>query len=350
MPTSQEQITEAIKSYYAQELKSNQDLKTNACCATESLPVYIREVLKSIHPEVTSRFYGCGSPIPNAIENKVVLDLGCGTGRDSFIFSKLVGENGHVIGIDMTPAQIAIAIKYADYHRNKFGYRCSNTTFHEGYIEDLSTINIEDNSIDLVTSNCVLNLCYDKQKAFKEIFRVLKPGGELYFSDVFCSRRIPENLQRDPILRGECLGGALYIEDFRRLLAKLGCYDYRVVSNVRIQINNEDIESKVGDIEFFSITMRAFNIELEDRCENYGQVAWYLGGIEETPNQFMLDDHHIFEKGRPMLVCSNTARMLSQSRFSRFFKVQGKETKHFGLFECGSSLSSDSQTAPSPCC
>ena len=132
-----------------------------------------------------------------------------------------------------------------------------------------------------------------------------------------------------------------------------GCSVYRrfsAAANVRIQINNEDIESKVGDIEFFSITMRAFNIELEDRCEDYGQVAWYLGGIEETPNQFMLDDHHIFEKGRPMLICSNTARMLSQSRFSPFFKIQGKETKHFGIFECGSSLNSDSQPVPSPCC
>ena len=350
MSSSQEQITESVQSYYTEVLKSNQDLKTNACCPAESVPTYIREILKSIHPEVTHRFYGCGSPIPNAVENKVVLDLGCGTGRDSFIFSKLVGENGHVIGVDMTSAQIAIAKKYVDYHCNKFGYRCSNTTFHEGYIEDLSAINVEDSSIDIVTSNCVLNLCSDKRKVFKEIFRVLNPGGELYFSDVFCSRRIPENLQKDAILRGECLGGALYIEDFRRLLAELGCYDYRVVSKARIQINNQDIQSKVGDIEFFSITIRAFKIELEDRCEDYGQVAWYLGGIEETPNQFILDDHHIFEKNRPKLICSNTARMLSQSRFSPFFKIQGKETTHFGIFECGSSLNSDSQTVPSPCC
>ena len=350
MTRTQEQVTEAVQSYYTEVIKSNQDLKTNACCSAQSMPDYIREISKSIHPEVTSRFYGCGSPIPNAVENRVVLDLGCGTGHDSFVFSKLVGEHGHVIGIDMTSSQIAIANKYADYHRNKFGYRSSNTTFHEGYIEDLSAINIKDNSVDIVTSNCVLNLCYDKQKAFKEILRVLKPGGELYFSDVFCSRRIPKNLQKDPILRGECLGGALYIEDFRRLLAKLGCYDYRVVSKARIQINNGYIESKLGDIEFFSITIRAFKIELEDRCEDYGQIAWYLGGIEETPNQFILDDHHIFEEGRPMLICSNTARMLSQSRFSTFFKVQGKETKHFGLFNCGASLSSDSQTDPTPCC
>ena len=350
MSGTQEQVNTSIKNYYTEVIKSNQDLKTSACCPVESMPDYIREISKCIHPEVVSRFYGCGSPIPNAVKNRVVLDLGCGTGRDSFIFSKLVGEYGRVIGIDMTSSQIAIANEYADYHRDKFGYVSSNTTFFEGNIEDLSSINIDDNSVDIVTSNCVLNLCFDKQKAFKEILRVLKPGGELYFSDVFCSRRIPEYLQKDPVLRGECLGGALYIEDFRRLLAKLGCHDYRLVSNTRLQINNKYIESKLGDIEFFSMTIRAFKIELEDRCEDYGQIAWYLGGIEESPNQFILDDHHIFERDRPMLICSNTARMLSQSRFSAFFKVHGKETKHFGLFECGSPSTVDGPNVPSSCC
>ena len=350
MNSSDEQTTSKIKDYYTEVLKSNQDLKTSACCPAESMPDYILEISRLIHPEVTHRFYGCGSPIPAAVEGKVVLDLGCGTGRDSFIFSKLVGEYGHVLGIDMTSSQLAIANKYLDYHRNEFGYSCSNTTFHKGYIEDLRAINIEDDSIDIVSSNCVLNLCPDKKKGFQEIFRVLKPGGELYFSDVFCSRRIPKSLQQDSVLLGECLGGAMYVEDFRRLLASLGYHYYRVMSTAKIQINNDDIESKLAGIEFFSMTIRAFKIELEDRCEDYGQVAWYNGGIQETPNQFLLDDHHVFEKDRPMLICSNTARMLSRSRFSPFFKIQGKETKHFGLFDCGPSVVNDNQTTFKDCC
>lgn len=350
MNSYEQQTTADIQKYYGKVLQSNNDLKTSACCSVETMPKYIRDIASQVHPEVTSRFYGCGSPIPNAVEGKTILDLGCGTGRDTFIFAKLVGEEGRVIGVDMTPEQLTIANEHVDYHREQFGYAESNTTFHKGYIEDLQGLYIEDNSIDIVSSNCVLNLSADKRRVFSEIFRVLKPGGELYFSDVFASRRIPEELQNDPVLRGECLGGALYVEDFRRLLADLGCNDHRVVSNVRIDIKDADIEEKLGDVEFFSTTIRAFKIEVEDRCEDYGQVAWYRGGIAESLQQFVLDDHHVFEKDRPMLVCSNTARMLAQSRFGEFFEIQGDESKHFGLFDCSSPTVTESEAPPGACC
>jgi arsenite methyltransferase len=83
-------------------------------------------------------------------------------------------------------------------------------------------------------------------------------------------------------------------------------------------------------------------MELEDRCEDYGQVAIYNGSIPESPQTFMLDDHHIFEKGKPMPVCSNTARMLSQSRFSPYFQIIGEEITHFGIFDCAPSIESES--------
>lgn len=325
---------DSVKDYYGKILKSSEDLKTSACCTAESMPLHLREVLKDIHDEVKDKFYGCGSPIPHALEGKTVLDLGSGTGRDCFILSKLVGSAGRVIGIDMTDEQIAVAEKHTEYHTKKFGYREPNVKFVKGYIEDLESAGIKNASIDLVVSNCVINLSPSKRRVFSEIFRVLKPGGELYFSDVFSGRRIPKELTQDPTLVGECLGGALYTEDFRRLLLNLGCNDYRLTAKTRISLNNSEIELKAGMVDFYSLTVRAFKLDLEDRCEDYGQVATYLGGIKESPNVFVLDDHHTFEKNRPMLVCSNTGMMLQNTRYGEYFNVTGDLKNHFGLFDC----------------
>ncbi|MBI5139465.1 methyltransferase domain-containing protein [Candidatus Nomurabacteria bacterium] len=326
---------EAVRDYYGNILKTNKDLKTSACCATSSLPPRIRDILKEIHPEVIEKFYGCGSPIPPELTSKTVLDLGSGSGRDCFILSKLVGQVGRVIGVDMTDSQLETARKHVNFHTEKFGYKKPNVEFLKGYIEDLVNLNIANNSIEVIVSNCVINLSPDKNRVFSEIFRVLKPGGELYFSDVFSGRRIPKHLSEDPVLLGECLGGALYIEDLRRTLAHVGCHDYRVVAKSKIELHNTEIERKAGMIDFYSMTIRAFKLDLEDRCEDYGQVAYYLGTIPECQHFFMLDDHHQFKTGQPLLVCKNTALMLSATRYAPHFKIIGWSNQHLGLFDCG---------------
>jgi ubiquinone/menaquinone biosynthesis C-methylase UbiE len=326
---------ESVKEYYGKVLQTNQDLKTSACCTADTMPAYLRDILKDVHDEVKDKFYGCGSPLPMALEGKTVLDLGSGSGRDCFILSKLVGPTGRVIGVDMTDEQLDVARKHVDYHTKKFGYCEPNLMFKKGYIEDLESAGIESSSIDVVVSNCVVNLSPAKDRVFSEIFRVLKPGGELYFSDVFSSRRIPKELTQDPVVVGECLGGALYMEDFRRLLANLGCRDYRLTARSKISMFSDEISRKVGLIEFYSMTVRAFKLDLEDRCEDYGQVATYLGTINEAPHSFALDDHHIFETGKPMLVCGNTALMLEKTRLAKHFKIVGDTKTHFGLFACG---------------
>jgi ubiquinone/menaquinone biosynthesis C-methylase UbiE len=336
---------DAVKNYYGKVLKTSNDLKTSACCSAEALPPAVREIVREIHPEVNEKFYGCGSPFPPALEGRTVLDLGCGAGRDVYLLSKLVGEKGRVIGVDMTDEQLEVANRHVDYHRNKFGYRESNVKFVKGYIEDLESAGIKSNSIDLVVSNCVTNLSPNKERVFSEIFRVLKPGGELYFSDVFSNRRIPEPLTEDPELLGECLGGALYKEDFRRLLAQLGCNDFRIISASPITLSNPEVERKIGMVGFSSITFRAFKLELEDRCEDFGQVAYYLGTIESHPHSFMLDDHHLFHKDQPMLVCGNTADMISQTWYKNHFKIIGEKSTHLGLFDCGPSPAITSQAA-----
>lgn len=323
----------SVQQYYGQVLKSSADLKTSACCTAEAMPAALRPLLADIHPEVKERFYGCGSPLPPALEGATVLDLGCGSGRDCYLLSRLVGPHGRVIGVDMTGEQLAVARRHLDWHAERHGYR--NVEFRQGYIEDLATAGIADASVDLVVSNCVVNLSPDKARVFAGIFRVLRPGGELYFSDVFADRRVPAALAADPVLVGECLGGALYIEDFRRLMADAGCADARIVSSSTVTLDNPDIGRKAGHIGFRSLTIRAFRLPLEDRCEDYGQVATYLGTLPDHPHAFVLDDHHRLETGRPMLVCGNTADMLSMTRYAPHFRVQGDKRVHYGLFDCG---------------
>lgn len=341
----------AVQKYYSEVLENSSDLKSSACCTSDSMPFWQRKIISEIEPEILDKFYGCGSPIPLDIEGKVVLDLGCGTGRDVYVASKLIGENGFVIGVDMTDKQLEVANKYVKKQTEKFGYTRPNVEFKKGFIEDLKSIGIEDNSIDVVISNCVINLSDNKDQVFREIFRVLKPGGELYFSDVFSDRRIPSHLKNDSILYGECLSNAMYIEDFRRMLREIGILDYRIISKRKISIDNPEIEEKIGMVNFYSITVRVFNINtLEDICEDYGQIATYLGTIKQAPHKFELDDHHVFETGKPVLVCGNTADMLTESRLNRHFKVIGDKSTHFGVFPCGNSATNDISEIIGTCC
>lgn len=331
-----------IKKYYGKVLKTKRDLKTSACCSTEDVPDYVKSILLEIEEEILDKFYGCGSPIPLAVEGCTAIDLGCGTGRDAYILSKLVGESGKVLGIDMTDEQLEIAQKHIDIMTKKFGFRKPNIEFKKGYIEELDKLGIKDNSVDVIISNCVVNLSFDKLRLLNEIFRVLKPGGELYFSDVFASRRIPVELKNNPVLISECIAGAFYIEDFRREVTKLGYPDVRIVSSREIEVTNPEIKQKIGRVKLYSQTLRVFKLnDLEDRCEDYGQIAIYLGTIPQEPHLFKLDANHLFEKGKPVPVCGNTASILSQTRYAKHFKVIGDRSHHYGLFDCAKKQDSD---------
>ena len=120
-----------------------------------------------------------------------------------------------------------------------------------------------------------------------------------------------------------------------RLLVQLGCHDYRMTARSTIDLLSEEIKQKAGLIEFYSMTVRAFKLDLEDRCEDYGQLATYLGTIPESPNGFVLEEHHLFEKGKPLPVCGNTAAMLRDTRYGEHFQIAGNTSTHFGLFDCG---------------
>tara|TARA_B100000965_G_scaffold403082_1_gene430430 strand:+ start:601 stop:1665 length:1065 start_codon:yes stop_codon:yes gene_type:complete len=343
-------ITKVVKDYYGKTLNSSSDLRTSACCDSDNVPEEFKEPLKNIHPEVLSRYYGCGLVAPMCLEGLRILDIGCGSGRDVYLLSQLVGKNGEVIGIDMTSKQLDVANSYADYHTKKFGYK--NFHFHQAYIEKLEKLNFEENSFDLIVSNCVLNLSSDKQSVLLGIKKLLKPGGEFYFSDIYSDRRIPNHLKDDPILYGECLSGSLYWNDFIRISKKVGFKDPRLVSDRKLTISDKNLLKRLGSINFYSATYRLFNIDvLEDSCEDYGQAVIYKGTIANNQNIFLLDKHHQFESKKVFPVCANTFDMLHQSRFFPHFDYVGKLDQHFGIFQnCGVSMPFDKANQQDNCC
>ena len=322
-----EDIKKAVSVYYGAQVQKTADLAYDACCTTDYDPA----LLANLTDEVLDKRYGCGSPLPPALAGVTVLDLGSGAGADCFIAAQLVGEGGRVIGVDMTDEQLAVAERNIAPHMDKFGYQKANVEFRKGFIEQIPA---EDESVDVVISNCVINLSNDKPKVFEEIWRVLKPGGELYVADIVADRRVPDHLAADTVLWSECLTGAVYVEDLRRMMVKVGFADCRTVSS-------RGLSDVIEGVRFASRTMRAFKMPLEDRCEDYGQVAVYRGTIEGHDKSFTLDDHHVFVAGSAMRVCKNTADMLSESRYAAHFMVS-RPLAHLGEFDCAPQTSDGS--------
>jgi SAM-dependent methyltransferase len=331
---------DSVKLYYGKVLKSTDDLKTSACCTADAMPQHLKALAAKIHPEVSAKYYGCGLVHPTELEGRRVLDLGAGSGRDAYMLAQLVGETGEVVGIDMTDEQLDVARRHVDWHARKFGYEKPNTRFLQGYIERLGDLGLEPGTFDVIVSNCVINLSIDKPAVLKGAFDLLKPGGELYFSDVYADRRLGVDLAKDPELYGECLGGALYWNDFLSLAKGAGFLDPRLVTSRPLDVNNEAIRKKLGAAKFFSATYRLFKLEgLDPACEDYGQAVFYKGTVAEEPDMFVLDGHHHIEKGRIFPVCGNTWRMLASTRFARHFTFVGDFDTHYGIFPgCGTSI------------
>ncbi len=343
---TQDDLRTHLKEYYGKTLQKTADLTQKACC-TEITQERFRETIALLPDEVVSRHYGCGCPVPSDdLTGLTCLDLGSGAGVDVFVLSRLVGPSGHVHGLDMTDEQLDVSRRNAPLVAKAFGYEAPNTTFHKGLIETAEPI--ADASIDLVISDCVVNLSPRKDLVFAAIWRVLKEGGELYISDIVSDRRVPERIAQDPEMIAECLGGALYEHDLIDVMEAAGFKDPRIVER---RIMQEDVMGEA--ITFSSITVRAHKFSqepLDNRCEDFGQLATYTGAFPRSQARYALDDHHLFERDRPVAVCRNTARMLRETRLGRGFQVS-EPIKHFGLFDCAPQADTgQAQAGDAPCC
>ncbi|KAM9317773.1 arsenite methyltransferase-like [Pholidichthys leucotaenia] len=316
-------VRDSVKKYYGKRLASSCDLQTGAAsCGISSRPVprSVTDALSQVHPEVLKRFFGCGLPFPAKLEACRVLDLGSGSGRDCFAFSKLVGPSGHVTGIDMTEELISAAQQYVEYHQETFGYKEPNVTFVQGYMENLKEAGIESGSMDVVISNCVICLCPDKRAVLQQVYNVLKEGGELYFSDMYASKVIPDHLKQDAVLWGEGMSGSLFWKDLISLALNVGFSTPLLVSSSHIVVYNSELKAKAGDISYVSGTYRLF--KLPKSLAMSSAAVTYKGTLADFPDQLDFDSYHSFKKDVAVEVGGEMAAILKSSRFSVDFEIQ----------------------------
>lgn len=233
----------AVRERYSGGAKS---CDSGLCCPVS----YDATYLEAIPAEVIEKDYGCGDPTAHLNAGERVLDLGAGGGKACFIASQVVGADGSVIGVDMNDDMLALAKKHAPEVARRIGY--ANVDFRKGKIQDLAPI-VDDGCVDVVISNCVLNLVRPQDKAhlFEEIHRVLAAGGRAVISDIVCDRDVPRHLQDDPELFSGCISGAFREDQFVEAFKAAGFERVELVERV------EEPWRTVEGIEFRSVTLRA---------------------------------------------------------------------------------------------
>ncbi|MEL7269548.1 MAG: arsenite methyltransferase [Bacteroidota bacterium] len=237
---SSQEIKEAVKERYAN------IVKTRSCCGTgtKTSGGAFKEDYNEVDGYVANADYnlGCGLPTEHAAikEGNHVLDLGCGAGNDVFIARRIVGDSGKVVGLDMTEDMLA----KAEENKSKLGF--VNVAFVLGEIEDMP---LDNNSFDVVVSNCVLNLVPDKNKAYSEVHRVLKEGGHFCMSDVVLSEQLPDKIIERPELYASCVSGALLQEDYVQAIRDAGFTNIEIVKERTIELSDEKLDAILTDDE-----------------------------------------------------------------------------------------------------
>lgn len=309
------------------------------CCPVE----YNRDLLKVIPQEVIDKDYGCGDPSQYVKPGETVLDLGSGTGKICFIAAQVVGATGRVIGIDMTDDMLEVARRNAPVVAERLGY--ANVEFRKGRIQDLGLdLEILDaelqrnpitsantflraqelaadlrvkhplvatESVDVVVSNCVLNLVEprDKRQLFQEIFRVLRKGGRAVISDIVSDEDVPDAMQQDPTLWSGCISGALREDLFLKAFEDAGFYGIRLLKR------DSQPWRTVEGIEFHAVTVEAFKGKQGD-CVELNQAVIYRGPFREVLD----DDGHRLRRGDRVAVCDKTFQLYRQAPYAEHFE------------------------------
>ncbi len=232
-------IHEVVREHYAERIKSSASCcGPDNCCSTDS-KLYPEELLATLPQGESSISYGCGDPITIASlqPGQTVLDLGSGAGLDCFFAAKKVGETGKVIGVDMTPEMIERATGSAKR------LNIQNVEFRQGFIEDIP---VESNTVDVVISNCVINLSPNKAKVFGEAARVLKPGGKFAVSDIVTDGPLPEAIKQSLSAWAGCVAGAVEADEYVRMMMQVGFTD---ISITPVFFDKEDVDSALADLK-----------------------------------------------------------------------------------------------------
>ena len=316
-------IETAVRDRYAEGAKAAQPA---LCCPTDG---YDGRYLTILPDEIVEKDYGCGDPTQFVNEGEVVVDLGSGAGKNCYIIAQKVRELGRVIGVDMNDAMLDLSKSYIDEMAAKIGYH--NTKFVRAKIQDLAldldalnkwivknpitsvqqmmeleaecdrlrreTPLIATGTVDVVVSNCVLNLVKpeDKQQLFSEIFRVLKRGGRAVISDIVCDELPTQAIMDDPDLWSGCISGAFLETEFLEMFENAGFH------GIEILVRQEEPWQVIDGVEFRSLTVRAYKGKQGD-CLEHHQAVIYKGPWKSVQD----DDGHTLVRGARMAVCAKT--------------------------------------------
>ncbi|MEL6713169.1 MAG: methyltransferase domain-containing protein [Planctomycetota bacterium] len=319
---SDPEVLDSVRDRYA---AGAADRVPELCCPVD----YDASLLEVLPDEIVERDYGCGDPSKFVERGDVVLDLGSGAGKICYMASQLVGPEGRVIGVDTTDEMLALAREHQGSIGDRIGWH--NVDFRRGMIQDLSLDHdrlaewmaahpvtdlagrealqaeearlrreeplVADGSVDLVLSNCVLNLVAsaEKEALFSEIHRVLKRGGRCAISDIVSDEDVPEELQRDPELWSGCISGAMREDRFLQAFADAGLYGVEIVAY------QSEPWAVVRGIEFRSMTVVAHKGK-EGPCWDHGEAVVYRGPWKSVTD----DDGHVLERGKRTAVCRKT--------------------------------------------
>jgi SAM-dependent methyltransferase len=239
MTQSPTPIHETVREHYAERIKNSASCCGPDACSCSDNNLYPADLLTTIPSDVSSTSYGCGDPITLASlqPGQTVLDLGSGAGLDCLLAAKQVGPEGRVIGVDMTPEMIERAKKNAER------VNTANVEFRQGYLEDLP---VESDTVDVIISNCVINLSPDKEKVFSEAFRVLAPGGKLAVSDIVTDGELPDKIRQSLAAWAGCVAGAVQAKDYIAMMESVGFTD---ISIKPVFFDKETVDSALDDMK-----------------------------------------------------------------------------------------------------